>query len=119
MISTNQLLSQLGLHAAVCAEIAKKHQFKSRNRLVHCFNYVVAILETCNNHVISFNNLAASIAIQFQCVVSRQAIHQALHSETFTKYFDVIFSAFIAFKLTSSVRLPDFNRIIIQGSTNS
>jgi hypothetical protein len=117
MISTNQLLSQLGLHAAYCAEIAKQHQFKSRNRSVHCFHYVVAILETCNNHVVSFNKLAASIAIQFQAVVSRQAIHQALHAEAFTKYFDDIFSAFIAFKLTNSLRLPDFNRIIIQDST--
>lgn len=65
----------------------------------------------------SFNKLAASIAIQFESVVSRQAIHQALHSEAFTKYFDDIFSAFISFKLTNRAHLPDFNRIIIQDST--
>lgn len=117
MTSTNQLLCQLGLHAAFCAEIAKQHQFKSRKGRVDCFHYVVAILDTCNNHVVSFNKLAVSIAIQFQSVVSRQAIHKALKAESFTKFFDDIFSAFIAFKLTGSVRLPDFNRIIIQDST--
>mgnify|MGYP001192688277 CR=1 FL=1 len=117
MTSTSQLLCQLGLHSAFCAKIAKQHHFKSRKRSVHCFHYVVAILETCSNHVVSFNKLAASIGLQFKVVVSRQAIHQALKADAFPNFFDDIFSAFIAFKLTSRVRLPDFNRIIIQDST--
>lgn len=117
MSTINQLLCQLGLHSDFCAQIAKQHQFKSRNRRVHCFYYVVAILETCNNHVVSFNKLAACIALQFQAVVTRQSVHKSMKAAAFTKFFDDIFSAFMAFKLTNDVILSEFNNIIIHDSS--
>ncbi len=117
MNTFNELLPQLGLHPKFCAEIAEYHLFKSRNRRLTCFHIVVAILATCNQKVVSFNQLASYLSHQFQVTVSRQAIHKALKSDTFTKFFDEFFCAFIAFKLTGKSLSDDFNRVIIQDST--
>lgn len=117
MNTFNELLPQLGLHAVFCAEIGKHHLLKSRTRKLTCFHYVVAILATCNKKVVSFNQLAACISRQFKIVVSRQAIHKALKSKAFTKFFDEFYFAFIAFKVTDKLILDDFNRVIVQDST--
>lgn len=117
MHTFNELLLQLGLHPDFCSEIAKHHLYKIRKRKLTCFHYVVAIMATCNKKVVSFNQLAACIALQFKIVVSRQAIHKALKYKAFTKFFDEFFCAFIAFKLTKKLMLADFDRVIVQDST--
>lgn len=117
MASMPQILNHLGFDGDVCFQLAVKHRFKYRRRGVCVSYFVVALLDVCTNHVVSFNILASSIASQFRIIVSKQAVHKALSSAAFSAFFDEFFSLFVAQKLCHREFAQSFNRIIIQDST--
>lgn len=117
MASLTQILNHLGFDGDVCFQLAVKHRFKSRRRGLCASYFVVALLDACTSHVVSFNILASAIASQFRIIVSKQAVHKALSSAAFSAFFDEFFSLFVAKKLCQQEFTQAFNRIIIQDST--